>query len=127
MNTAVAWSVKPIILGSDTLALRIASRLFFRHWICSCIFDSRISFIFRLCLFSKFRKIPIIKSDFLMMELERFTQEFSEWSTFLLIPTTAEYRNFVISNRNALEKRFIILTPESIFENGYLFAINRHN
>ena len=74
-------------------------------------------------LFAKYCRIPDIKDEFLIMTLERFAEESCEWSTLLLIPTTGEYESAVLANRDRLEKKYIIRTPESILKSRELFPV----
>ena len=125
MKNTIAWSVKPIILGDGRVASRLAFFLFFKHWLRAAVFGRRRTPPLASPLFAKYRKIPDIKDEFLIMTLERFAEESCEWSTLLLIPTTEEYRRVVESNRDRLEKRYIIRTPESIMENDELFPVGQ--
>ena len=123
MKNTIAWSVKPIILGDRRVAIKLSLLLFFKHWLRATVFGRRRLPSLVLQLFAKYRRIPDVKDEFLIMTLERFAEESCEWSTLLLIPTTEEYRCVVNSNRGRLEQKYIIRTPESIMESDELFPV----
>ena len=128
MKKAISMSVKPVILGSEKLSSKLAFLLFIKYWLISCVFDEKIGFLSKINIFSSCRMLSSSYDDrFILMNLERFVVEHEEWATFLLIPTTERYKDFVERNREKLESKFIIRFPEQIMSKGELFPLKCTN
>lgn len=123
MRSTVSVAVKPVILGGGRLAIKTAFSLFTRYMLSSCVFSEELPFYRRLLLFARFRELPKTKNDTLtLMELEHFVNEYGEL-TYLLIPCTKALAAFVSRNRDALEDKFIIRSPEEILTQRELFPL----
>ena len=120
MRTTIMMSVKPIILGTSAEALKTAFSLFRRYSLSSCVFDIKVPFIYRFIAFISQRKISSSDDRFITMSLDHYIREYGE-STYLLIPCTEEHIRFVERNRDALENKFLIRSPEQILGQGELF------
>ena len=123
MRGAVSFSVTPIMLGFGNMTLKTARSLFFKYFLVSNVFDRNARFYIRLLPFVSFVRLAPSQSDsFTLMALDRFTSEYGD-STYLLIPCTEEFKSFTERNRDALESRFIIRSPEQILEYRELFPL----
>ncbi len=116
MRRAIRTSVIPILLGLDKSTYKIAFTLFRRYGLISNIFAKERDLASYFCIFTSFHKLPEShRAAFTEMALEKFSSEAGEM-TFLLIPCTDEYIDFVESDRQKLESIFIIRAQSDINE-----------
>jgi predicted ATP-grasp superfamily ATP-dependent carboligase len=127
MRMTVSTSVKPVLFGGGSTALRVALCLFFRYAHRSHVFSHERSLSLRLPIFASFHTLHTSNGDgFALMDLERLTMEYGE-ATYLLIPCTDECADIVSKHRTQLESKFIIRSPKEIFEEEKLFPLKEHN
>jgi len=123
MRTTIMMSVKPLLLGNSAKSLKIAFSLFLRYSLSSYIFVKDIPFFYRFIPFVSCLRLSESSDDrFVFMSIEHFTREYGE-STYLLIPCTEKYRDFVDNNREILENKFIIRSPDEILNRSEIFPI----
>lgn len=123
MRGAVSVSVTPVLLGSGSLSIKVAWSLFWRYFLVSNLFDRSVPLHLKLLTFISARKLsPSLDDRFTFMTLERFTAEYGD-STYLLIPCTEEFQSFTERNRDSLENKFIVRSPEQILAQRELFPL----
>ena len=123
MRSTVSISVKPVLLGGGKLSMKIALSLFLRYMVSSCVFSKELPIYRKLLPIVRFKELPKSKNDKLtLMALDHFVKEYGE-STYLLIPCDKEHAALVSRNREALENKFIIRSPEEILAQRELFPL----
>ena len=124
MRSTVSVAVKPVLLGGEKLALKIALLLFLRYMVSSCVFSKELPFFRKLLIFARFKELPSSKNDKLtVMALEHYANEYGD-STYILIPCDEEHAELVWRNKEILENRFIIRTPEEILYQREIFPLS---
>lgn len=113
MRYVVPSSVLPTLLGCGKASTKVAWRLFAEYGVISTVLDFKRSTWMLLTPFSSFRKLPETDYDeILMMSLEKMADEYGDM-TCLIVPCEDLFKDFVERNRQALERRFLIRTPDS--------------
>ena len=109
MRDVVMTAVRPLLLGGGRVARETAVRFFMEYRVFSVLLDRKRPLF---SLFTSFTQLPDTRSDeFLLMSLERLGDELSD-VTCLVIPCNEEFEAFVKRNRERLETRFILRSPE---------------
>ena len=113
MRDVVISAVRPLLLGYSKVSRLTAWRFFAKYGVVSTVLDQKRTVGSYFTLFSVFRFLPSALSDeFTLMSLERIADEMGEF-TVVIIPCTEEYSAFVKRNREWLETRFILRSPEN--------------
>jgi len=114
MRDVVTSAVRPLLLGCGKVARQTAWRFFAEYSVTSTVLDRRRTFGSYFSLFFSFRSLPCSDSDeFIIMSLERLADEMGDL-TLMIVPCTPFYRELVKRNRERLETRFILRSPEKV-------------
>lgn len=114
MRDVVTSAVRPLLLGYGKVARQTAWRFFAEYSVTSTVLDRRRTFGSYFSLFFSFRSLPCSDSDeFIIMSLERLADEMGDL-TLMIVPCTPFYRELVKRNRERLETRFILRSPEKV-------------
>ena len=113
MKYTVRSAVMPLLLGFGKTSVKTSWRLTVKYGIVPTVLDKNKSLVSFFTLFSSFRKLPDTNSDdILLMSLERVADEYGDM-TCVIIPCEESYKKFVSKNRQLLESRFILRTPDT--------------
>lgn len=112
MRDVVTSAVRPLLLGYGRVARQTAWRFFAEYGVMSTVLDKKRTLGSYFSVFSSFRLLPSSESDeFIIMSLERIADEMGEL-TIIVVPCSPFYRDFIKRNRERLETRFILRSPE---------------
>ena len=113
MRDVVMSAVRPLLLGQGKSARRVAWRLFAEYGVISTLLDFKRTLGTVFYPFSSFRCLPApVSEEFIIMSLERLSDESGEL-TLILIPCNRFFDELVKRNRERLEIRFILRSPEN--------------
>lgn len=112
MRDVVTSAVRPLLLGYGKVARQTAWRFFAEYGVTSTVLDRKRTLGAYLSLFFSFRPLPDSESDeFILMSLDRLADEMGDL-TLLVVPCSPFYFDFIKRNRERLETRFILRSPE---------------
>ena len=114
MRDVVTSAVRPLLLGYGKVARHTAWRFFAEYGVISTVLDRERSLGAFFPLFFSFRLLPRSNEDeFIIMSLERLADEMGE-ITPIIVPCSSFYHDLIKRNRERLETRFILRSPEKV-------------
>ena len=112
----LAGEIAPILLGYSPAAGDAARRLFRRHRVISHVLCARVPFLRRFSLTMKFHPVRgFDREELVLTALEDFADGSCNPDAILyLIPATRRAAALIRDNRERLETRYVIASPEEL-------------